>query len=223
MQRKILVLATLTCLAGVGYSQGAVLAPTSYDMLNGQSGKYNYWDDSYSGTGNNQESLAPLSSGLGDLTDGIIATENWIDAEYPRESPGPYVGWVNMDPKITFHFGESVNVGKVVLHVDDLGGVQPPESVSISMDGLPALNFAVDDPLSSDPFAITLSNLDLTGESLALEVFVRDSPSSDWDWVLLSEVEFESAHTPEPTTFVVWSLLGTLGIIVGWRRRRRGA
>ncbi len=222
MQRKILVLATLTCLGGVGYSQGAVLAPTSYDMLNGQSGLYNYWDDSYSGTGNNQKNLAPLSGGLGDLTDGIIATENWIDVEDPPGPHGPYVGWVNMDPTITFHFGESVNVGKVVLHVDDRGSAKPPESVGISMDGLPALYFAVDDPPSSDPFAITLSNLDLTGESLALEVFVRDGPS-DWDWVFLSEVEFESAHTPEPTTFVIWSLLGTLGIIVGWRRRRRAA
>lgn len=28
---------------------------------------------------------------------------------------------------------------------------------------------------------------------------------------------------PEPTTLVIWSLLGTLGLIYGWRRRRRGA
>ncbi|MCH8047360.1 MAG: hypothetical protein IID44_26975, partial [Planctomycetes bacterium] len=28
---------------------------------------------------------------------------------------------------------------------------------------------------------------------------------------------------PEPTTLVIWSLLATLGLSVGWRRRRRAA
>ena len=220
MQRKILVLATLACLAGVGSSQGAVLSPTSYDMLNGQSGLYKYHDDSYHlGTGNNQQDLAPLSGGLGDLTDGFIATESWF---YTEGEQGPYVGWQERDTKITFHFGESVNVGKVVLHVDYLWGIGPPESVSVSMGGVSAPTLSVDNPPGKGPFAITLDNLDLTGESLVLEMFVQDDPSR-YDWVFLSEVEFESAHSPEPTTFVIWSLLGTLGIVVGWRRRRRAA
>ena len=219
MRRKILVLATLTCLAGVGYSQGAVLAPTSYDMLNGQSGLYNYWDDSYSGTGNNQTNLAPLSGGLGDLTDRTIATASWF---YTEGEQGPYVGWQDRDTKITFHFGQSVNVGKVVLHVDYLWGLGPPESVSVSMGGVSAPPLSVDNPSGDGPFAITLDNLDLTGESLVLEMFVRDD-SSNYDWVFLSEVEFEGAYVPEPTTFAIWSLLGTLGIVVGWRRRRRAA
>jgi mannitol-specific phosphotransferase system IIBC component len=28
---------------------------------------------------------------------------------------------------------------------------------------------------------------------------------------------------PEPSTFIIWSLLGALGITVGWWRRRRSA
>jgi len=33
----------------------------------------------------------------------------------------------------------------------------------------------------------------------------------------------EANVIPEPSTFIIWSLLGTLGIIVGWWRRRREA
>ena len=37
-------------------------------------------------------------------------------------------------------------------------------------------------------------------------------------------VEFDSPTVvPEPSTFAIWSLLGTLGITVGWWRRRRSA
>jgi hypothetical protein len=28
---------------------------------------------------------------------------------------------------------------------------------------------------------------------------------------------------PEPSTFIIWSLLGSLGIVIGWRRRKRAA
>ncbi|MFV2066020.1 MAG: hypothetical protein ACC645_03505 [Pirellulales bacterium] len=36
---------------------------------------------------------ASLSGGLGDLTDGVIATENWYIVEPPDGPNGPYVGW----------------------------------------------------------------------------------------------------------------------------------
>jgi len=35
--------------------------------------------------------------------------------------------------------------------------------------------------------------------------------------------EFGIAAVPEPASIAVWSLLGGLGLIVGWRRRRRAA
>jgi hypothetical protein len=52
------------------------LMPASYDMLNGESGSYTYYDDTYDGDGDTGTPLAPLSNGLGDLTDGVIATEH---------------------------------------------------------------------------------------------------------------------------------------------------
>jgi hypothetical protein len=32
-----------------------------------------------------------------------------------------------------------------------------------------------------------------------------------------------SSQLPEPSTFIIWSLLAALGIMVGWWRRRRKA
>ena len=35
-------------------------------------------------------------------------------------------------------------------------------------------------------------------------------------------IEYDNVGTvPEPSTFIIWSMLGALGITVGWRRRRR--
>ena len=70
-------------LPGIFMPTGAVASvqifATSYEMPNGggdaSGGTYNYWDGSYSGSGSTTTDAAALSGGLGDLTDGIIATE----------------------------------------------------------------------------------------------------------------------------------------------------
>ncbi len=36
-------------------------------------------------------------------------------------------------------------------------------------------------------------------------------------------IKFESSPIPEPTALIVWSLLGALGVTIGWWRRRRAA
>ena len=46
-------------------------------LLNGETGTYSYYDDLYDGFGDNTVSLEPLYGGLGDLTDGIMATQHW--------------------------------------------------------------------------------------------------------------------------------------------------
>ena len=73
--------------------QAEMLHPTSYDLPNGQLGGDvpNFFDDTYTGTGNKHAVLAPLTGGLGDLTDGVIATTNW-NGQYLR-----YVGWASME------------------------------------------------------------------------------------------------------------------------------
>jgi hypothetical protein len=62
----------------------APVTPPSYDMPNGQIGRFTYFDESYNGNGNTAQADAPLSGGLGDLTDGIVTNARWFDAE-----PGP--------------------------------------------------------------------------------------------------------------------------------------
>ncbi|MGD8451975.1 MAG: C25 family cysteine peptidase [Phycisphaerae bacterium] len=158
-----------------------MLMPASYDMLNGETGRYTYYDDAYDGDGNNQQALAPLSGGLGDLTDGVIATQDW------DTTPLPYVGWQTVDPTITFHFAQWVNVSKVTLHLDDSngnGGVYPPEDVTFVMGG-ETLQFDVPDPAAGTPFAATFEGLDLMGDTL--EMTIADHSSSRY--FMLSEVE----------------------------------
>ena len=51
--------------------------PRSYDHVNGGTGSYTYFDDSYSGKGNPAVAQSYLSGGLGELTDGVIVNGNW--------------------------------------------------------------------------------------------------------------------------------------------------
>ena len=60
------------CLTG-GTASATALLPDSYDMLNGNTGSYQYWDDTYTGTGCLTCDGDALAGGKGDLTDGIIA------------------------------------------------------------------------------------------------------------------------------------------------------
>ena len=64
----------------------APLVVTSYDMQNGDGhasgGTYDYWDATYTGSGATTTDHAPLSGGLGVLTDG-----------YASPDPGPLRNW----------------------------------------------------------------------------------------------------------------------------------
>jgi hypothetical protein len=165
-----------------------VLMPAAYDLLNGETGTYTYFDDDYDGDGDNTEPLAPLSNGLGDLTNGVIATENW------NETPGPYVGWVSINPTITFHFDEWARIHTVTLYLDDSnggGGVYPPTDVTITV-GETTREFAVTDPPSGEPFAVSFEDLDLAGDALELTLIDNNSGR----YMMLSEVEIFGGPCP---------------------------
>jgi VCBS repeat-containing protein len=176
-------------------SLNSFIRPVSYDMLNGEAGFYQYWDENYTGTGQTTVDLAPLSGGLGDLTDSTIATDNWNVVEAPPGN-GPYVGWLTINPTITFNFDSTVTINTVTIYVDDangFGNVRTPASAIISMGGT-TLNRAIADPSGSTPTLVTFSNLGLTGTSLDLTLN-RQSES----WVFLSEVTFEGQTINTPT------------------------
>ncbi|MFH1746540.1 MAG: C25 family cysteine peptidase [Planctomycetota bacterium] len=159
-----------------------MIMPTSYDLLNGETGTYTYFDDAYDGNGDNTQPLAPLTDGLGDLTDGVIATQHW------NSTNEPYIGWVSVDPTITFRFAESMRFDVVTLHLDDDGGgggVHVPTDVTIKV-GTTELVFPCTDPTGSEPFAFSCTDLDLEGDTLELTL----SDYSTSGYMMLSEVEF---------------------------------
>ena len=165
--------------------------PSSYDMINGSSGSYNYWDESYDGNGNSLQNSSSLSGGLGDLTDGVVPTDNWHVVEQPT-GPGPYVGWQS-NPSIEFNFDRSIQLDAFKIYVDDSnghGGVSVPASVTLTTSSGSFSSGTLSDPSYSQPTSYHFSGLDLQGSKFTLNI------NRSSQWVFVSEVEFFEAKLP---------------------------
>ncbi len=202
---KVFCIGCTTLALAAGGASADIIHPTSYDMPNGETGSFTYWDDTYNGFGSTTTDGAFLIGGLGDLTDGVIAATNWFDV------PGQYVGWNTLTPSIYFNFADTVQIDSITLHVDDsngAGGVSTPGRILLEWAS-GSLTFDVTDPAGSEPFALTLSNLGIEGNQVIVTMYDGTS-----QWVFLSEVEFNGVPAPAAGPL----MLGGLAMI---SRRRR--
>ncbi|MCA9147902.1 MAG: PEP-CTERM sorting domain-containing protein [Planctomycetales bacterium] len=182
----------------------APIMPTSYVMPNGQSGAFDYFDQSYDGQGDNALKLSPLSGGLGELTDGVIPSESW-NANYL-----PFVGWLTVNPTISFHFPQVAELDSMTLYFDDTegqGGVEAPSTVDVT-DGTNSVSRPVVDTPDRGQLVVTLDNLGLTGDQFDVTISKGDK------WFMLSEVQFDGRYVPEPTGMALLTLgLAALSIV----------
>lgn len=203
MFRTFSALALSVCASA---AMAASVNPISYDMPNGERGSYTYYDDSYTGAGSKTTPLAALTGGLGDLTDGVIASDNW------NRVPGQYVGWDTVFPTITFKFDQAQAFNSITVYFDDsngLGGVTPPARFSAL-----GQTTTIVDQASGAPFSATIDLNGAVTDEIALSVF-----KGSGSWVMLSEVTFDAQTPAVPLPASGLMLVGALGALAARRRR----
>jgi hypothetical protein len=199
-----------------GSLSAANLLPTSYDMPNGDTGSWNYWDTAYTGSGNSHADGSFLSGGLGFLTDGVVASQNWLfyGAQYPN---GPYVGWYagganGLDPTIQFHFAGTVDITSVTIYSDNSyggGGVGTPGDAVVN-----GTTFSLTEPPDNGlPTSFTLP-VSVIGDQLNLTL-----DQGQYPWIFISEVTFNGT-SGVPDGGLTLAMFGTALTGLGLIRRK---
>jgi hypothetical protein len=211
------VAATLIALLGLcPMAQAVPVFATTYDMPNGNGqasgGSLNYWDRNYSGSGSTTIDGAPLSGGLGKLTDGVASTQPWYLVSNDAGT-GEYVGWYRtLNPLITFNFAGDPLIDEITVYLDNthIGGVYAPSAILI--DGI-SRSFTA--PAVGSVGPVDFTALGLTGGSHTIQLN-QDAGR----WVFVSEISFAgaAAEVPEPAPLALVAL-GLAGLACVGRRR----
>jgi hypothetical protein len=208
MNRWTLVLVALLVGMSVGYADAAVVFSDNFDSENGGVGTLNYtgfaqWTVTL-GTvdliGNGYYDFPPVTDGHG----------LYVDMDGSSSQAGTMVS-------LNLPLGPGSYVLSYELAGNQRGGPDDTVTASVEVGVSPAHVITL---ASSDPFATFSDNFTLT---TAQTVNIQFAASGgDNIGILLDNVKLESV-VPEPTTIVVWGLLGGLGLAVGYFRRKRSA
>jgi hypothetical protein len=202
-----------------------ILSVLDYSTPNGQSGFTTYHDDTYNGSGNPNVDGSALSGGTGQLTDGVLGTDNIFD-----NGTFDWIGWQSIQPTITFHLAQpsvldtlsfrSANESSMFNDVAVFGGA----NVSFSNDGTTFFgNFTYNTP-DSDRTGDQSRWVDIPlGQATASFVRVQlldgvKVGEGLKPWIFISEAQVLGTAVPEPGA---WGLLGSgLVAVAAWRRSR---
>jgi hypothetical protein len=219
-----------------------MIVPTSYTMPNGGPGTYFYGDALYSALGAPTGTpYATLTGGSGELTDGVLPSDVWIN------EPDPYVGWLEVastnlgefctpgspgcnpelptPPTINFQFAGSFTFRTVRIFVDDppgqLGWVSAPSRVEISVTGWILTYFINATRTGQRWYTFNVDQIP-ADSAVTVRLFY------DNHWIMLGEVEFwdevltdaqdpDIVFNPEPGTLTLFAV----GLaLLAWHLRR---
>ncbi|CAN5843278.1 hypothetical protein BH11PLA1_BH11PLA1_23940 [soil metagenome] len=215
----------LSLTAAAAFAGTPNITPISYDMANGDgnahSGAFNYWDDTYNGLGATTTDRAPLTGGLGQLTDGIIGGNDWA-ADLGEGPAQRWVGWNSFAPVITFHLGGLYHLNGILVHANNFnsGGVSLFANCMIELSTDGGANYGA--PTLFTPSAGNFANTDaqylqvFTGGPGINATEVRLTLTGSNVWLFIDEVTLQGFPVPAPSAVA----LGALSLFAASRRRR---
>jgi hypothetical protein len=154
------------------------LPPSSYDIPNGDRGKFEYLDDTYSGDGHSDLPRASLRGGLGRLTDGWSGPTRWED------DPGAWVGW-KQSPTLVFHFARPVELNSVVVSTvqNKRVEVMPPRKITVTAANGETSEMAIES-LANGKLRLVFDDLALQGDEFTIQLENQSL------WILVDEISF---------------------------------
>ena len=198
------------------FASAEVVKPVAYSMANGNTGSYHYWDDTYTGSGDRNQDGSSLSGGLGQLTDDVLGTDSW-SADLGNGNAFEWVGWVNVNPVITFEFSDAVSFTEIAVHANNQksGGVGIFTSfiASFSNDGVNYTSVFGRDVSQSERADTSARFYSLSLPEVSAK-YVQLYFYSGSQWTFVSEVTFAAIPAPSAT-----GLLALAGLAATRRRR----
>ena len=160
-----------------------------------------------------------LDTGGTELTDGTAIVNVWGGTPPTSTDIIPLVGWQNTDPSITFNFASSVTVGLIEVWAADSDGIAAvllPSSITVrTPDNSFTQTFNIPDPAGNgSTVKLDLTGFTVTTNALVIEPRRADPGVPNDDFIMLSEVRFDTV--PEPSSIALFGLAG-LSLL---RRRR---